>query len=62
VFWCIFFSCNILGFAGNGYYLFSAPKLQCDAETGNSTIEKVIEVNTYYSKAENVLSSVWRWW
>jgi hypothetical protein len=56
------FFCNILCFAGNGYYLFSTPKLQCDVETGNSTIEEAIEVNTDYSKVENEVFSIWLWW
>lgn len=47
---------------GNGYYLFSTPKLQCDVETGNSTIEEAIEVNTDYSKVENEVFSIWLWW
>jgi hypothetical protein len=52
------FFCKILFFAGNGYYLFSVPKLQCDAEIGNSTVEE----NTDYSKVENEVFSVWHWW
>jgi hypothetical protein len=52
------FFCKIFCFAGNGYYLFSTPKLQCEVESGNSTYE----INTDYSKVEKEVFSVWRWW
>lgn len=50
--------------AGNGYYLFSAPKLQCNVgETGNATIQELEdEENTDYFKMENEMFSLWFWW
>jgi hypothetical protein len=50
--------------AGNGYYLFSAPKLQCNVgETGNATVQALEdEEHTNDFKMENEMFSLWFWW
>jgi hypothetical protein len=50
--------------AGNGYYLFSAPKLQCNiVESGNATFgELEDEESTDDFKMESEMFSLWYWW
>jgi hypothetical protein len=51
-------------FVGNGYYLFSAPSLQCNAnDTGNVTVgELEDEVTTDDFKLEIETFSLWHYW
>ncbi|XP_069671584.1 eukaryotic translation initiation factor 2-alpha kinase isoform X2 [Periplaneta americana] len=51
---------------GNGYYLFSTPKLQCSVSEGNSTIEKddddVSHKSDGHITTEDEIFSVLHWW
>lgn len=50
--------------AGNGYYLFSTPKLQCNVgEIGNASIKELEnEESTDDFEMENEMFSLWFWW
>jgi hypothetical protein len=63
--WCLLRLSKILFVVtGNGYYLFSTPKLQCNVgEIGNTTIEELEdEDNTDDFRMEDQMFSLWFWW